>query len=135
MGVKGAIDEGHRTGHSFIAFATPWWVNKWRDFARTVKGQFYDHDFPRLPEYGAVNLIWGTECLDASHGGFDRPMACGLPRSEPDEPWPPGYSSNYTWHHARRAPGNYPQSYPFGISKDTSILHDERGAKVAYPGT
>ncbi|KAH8044048.1 hypothetical protein JL722_14868 [Aureococcus anophagefferens] len=131
----GAIDEGHRTGHSFIAFATPWWVNKWRDFARTVKGQFYDHDFPRLPEYGAVNLIWGTECLDASHGGFDRPMACGLPRSEPDEPWPPGYSSNYTWHHARRAPGNYPQSYPFGISKETSILHDERGHTVAYPGT
>ena len=110
-------------------------MNKWRDFARTVKGQFYDHDFPRLPEYGAVNLIWGTECLDASHGGFDRPMACGLPRSEPDEPWPPGYSSNYTWHHARRAPGNYPQSYPFGISKETSILHDERGNKVAYPGT
>ncbi|KAH8053377.1 hypothetical protein JL722_9605 [Aureococcus anophagefferens] len=86
LGVKGAIDEGHRTGHSFIAFATPWWVNKWRDFARTVKGQFYDHDFPRLPEYGAVNLIWGT-------------------------------------------------SYPFGISKETSILHDERGNKVAYPGT
>ncbi|KAH8065246.1 hypothetical protein JL720_12850 [Aureococcus anophagefferens] len=93
LGVKGAIDEGHRTGHSFIAFATPWWVNKWRDFARTVKGQFYDHDFPR-PQCGAVNLIWGG-CLDASHGGFDRPMACGLPRSEPDEPWPPGYSSNY----------------------------------------
>ncbi|KAK7247938.1 hypothetical protein SO694_00085023 [Aureococcus anophagefferens] len=51
LGVKGAIDEGHRTGHSFIAFATPWW------------------------------------------------------------------------------------SYPFGISKGTSILHDERGHKVAYPGT
>ena len=45
LGVKGAIDEGHRTGHSFIAFATPWWVNRWRDFARTVKGQFFEHDF------------------------------------------------------------------------------------------
>ena len=109
-GVKDAIDGGYRTGHSFITFATPYWVNKWRDFAKTTK-LFQHHQLPRVPEFGAVNLVWADECIDAAHP--DKvPLACGVPRSAKDEPWPRGYSSNITYHNALKAPGNYPSTYP-----------------------